>query len=146
MVSSYTANLAAFLTTESPNTLFNNVNELVKVADEKNIKYGAKRDGATYNFFKENTNNELFKQIYAYMDEHKDEVMVPENSDGVLKALEENYAFFMESVSIEYETQRKCDLNRVGDLLDEKGYGIAMKKSKFYYVVVMVFYFIMITF
>lgn len=59
---------------------------------------------------------------------HKDE-MVNENKEGVALAEKGNYAFFMESTSIEYETQRKCDLKQVGDLLDNKGYGIAMRKS-----------------
>lgn len=61
---------------------------------------------------------------------HKDE-MVNENKEGVFLAEKGNYAFFMESTSIEYETQRKCDLKQVGDLLDNKGYGIAMRKSRF---------------
>lgn len=52
MVSSYTANLAAFLTTETPDTPFSNVEELVKYADEKGITYGAKSNGATANFFR----------------------------------------------------------------------------------------------
>lgn len=59
---------------------------------------------------------------------HKDE-MVNENKEGVDLAEKGNYAFFMESTSIEYETQRKCDLKQVGDLLDNKGYGIAMRKG-----------------
>ncbi|XP_023312967.1 glutamate receptor ionotropic, kainate 1-like, partial [Anoplophora glabripennis] len=52
MVSSYTANLAAFLTTESPDPHFNNLRELVNNAEEKGIKYGAKLDGATANFIR----------------------------------------------------------------------------------------------
>lgn len=40
------------------------------------------------------------------------------------------YAFFMESTSIEYEVERKCDLTQVGGLLDSKGYGIAMPVSE----------------
>lgn len=42
------------------------------------------------------------------------------------------YAFLMESTSIEYNTVRNCKLQKVGEPLDEKGYGIAMKKSKYY--------------
>lgn len=41
------------------------------------------------------------------------------------------YAFLMESTSIEYNTQRECKLTKIGEALDEKGYGIAMVKSKF---------------
>lgn len=49
MVSSYTANLAAFLTVETFVTPFSNVKEL---SEQTEIKYGAKRGGATANFFK----------------------------------------------------------------------------------------------
>lgn len=36
----------------------------------------------------------------------------------------------MESSSIEYVIERDCDVTQIGGLLDDKGYGIAMKKSK----------------
>lgn len=51
MVSSYTANLAAFLTTENPDAHFTDVQELVERSDKLAIKYGAKAGGATANFF-----------------------------------------------------------------------------------------------
>lgn len=57
--------------------------------------------------------------------------MVKENHDGVVRADKGHYAFFMESVSIEYEVQRFCRLTQVGEMLDDKGYGIAMIKSKY---------------
>lgn len=38
----------------------------------------------------------------------------------------------MESTSIEYLTERNCMVTQIGGLLDEKGYGIAMRKSTFY--------------
>lgn len=49
MVSSYTANLAAFLTVESMTSPFKNVREL---ANQNVIKYGAKKGGSTVNFFR----------------------------------------------------------------------------------------------
>lgn len=66
------------------------------------------------------------------MKKYEDDVMAAQNSDGVVRAEseDEHYAFFMESTSIEYETQRHCSLTQVGGLLDEKGYGIAMRKGK----------------
>lgn len=65
------------------------------------------------------------------MEKHHDEVMVKTNQQGVAKAesTQYRYAFFMESTSIEYETQRRCNLTSYGGLLDEKGYAIAMRKS-----------------
>lgn len=59
MVASYTANLAAFLTTENPDNPFDNINELVERADKLGIKYGAKAGGATANFFKVTTPKRL---------------------------------------------------------------------------------------
>lgn len=51
MVSSYTANLAAFLTVESLSSPFKTIEEL---ANQNVIKYGAKKGGATSNFFRVN--------------------------------------------------------------------------------------------
>lgn len=49
MVSSYTANLAAFLTIESMSSPIKSVEDL---ANQNVIKYGAKRDGSTASFFR----------------------------------------------------------------------------------------------
>lgn len=58
--------------------------------------------------------------------------MPDDNDKGVEMASdsENDYAFLMESSSIEYVIERNCDVDQVGGLLDDKGYGIAMKKSK----------------
>ena len=37
---------------------------------------------------------------------------------------------YFQSSTIEYMVQRHCHVQQVGTLLDEKGYGIGMKKSK----------------
>ena len=57
MVSSYTANLAAFLTIEVTTPAFRNVEEL---ANQKAIKYGAKSGGSTANFFRVLTLNSRY--------------------------------------------------------------------------------------
>lgn len=59
--------------------------------------------------------------------------MVATNEEGVARVMSdgEDYAFLMESTSIGYEVQRKCELTQVGSLLDSKGYGIAMRKSTY---------------
>lgn len=54
------------------------------------------------------------------------------NDEGI-EAVKEGkglYAFFMESTIIEYNIERQCGLAQVGKLLDNKGYGIAVRKSK----------------
>lgn len=64
------------------------------------------------------------------MDSHPN-AMTANNSRGVHRANSEDYAFFMESTTIEFTTQRECNLTQVGKLLDDKGYGIAMRLSKY---------------
>lgn len=68
--------------------------------------------------------------MYEFMRDHP-EYMTSTNAEGVDRVENENYAFLMESTTIEYITERRCSLTQVGSLLDEKGYGIAMRKSKY---------------
>ncbi|CAG9562718.1 unnamed protein product [Danaus chrysippus] len=128
MVSSYTANLAAFLTVESKFYAIKNVADLS--TNPYDITYGAKKGGATYGFFKE-SDNILYQKMFQYMDAHP-ELMTQTNEIGLERVKNENYAFLMESTSIEYMVERNCDVARVGGMLDSKGYGIAMKKNSPY--------------
>lgn len=66
------------------------------------------------------------------MEATRPSVFTDSNSEGVERVIKGkgNYAFLMESTSIEYVVERNCDLTQVGGLLDSKGYGIAMPPSK----------------
>lgn len=68
------------------------------------------------------------------MESTRPSVFLKNNNEGIerVKNGEGNFAFFMESSSIEYVTQRKCELTMVGGKLDSKGYGIAMPFSKWF--------------
>nr|WJJ63364.1 glutamate receptor ionotropic 6 [Pachyrhinus yasumatsui] len=131
MVSSYTANLASFLVTENNVELFTNVKSLVENAEKHEIRYGAKSGGATVDFFEKSTGNPTYQEIFKHMRDHPED-MPNDNKDGVKMAGTMKYAFFMESTSIEYTIQRECNLTIVGDRLDEKGYGIALRKDSPY--------------
>jgi ionotropic glutamate receptor len=52
-----------------------------------------------------------------------------DNMEGVKRVQDSKglYAFLMESSTIEFFTERKCDLTQVGGMIDSKGYGIAMR-------------------
>ncbi|XP_026481358.1 glutamate receptor ionotropic, kainate 3-like [Ctenocephalides felis] len=123
MVSSYTANLAAFLTVESVSSPINSAEDL---ANQKTIKYGAKRDGSTISFFKD-AEYPTYQKMYQYMMDNPD-MLTSSNPEGVARVKNENYAFLMESTSIDYMAERECDITAVGGLLDDKGYAIAMRK------------------
>lgn len=47
-----------------------------------------------------------------------------------VKDAEGKYAFLMESTSIDYVTERDCDLKQIGGLLDSKGFGIGVPMGR----------------
>lgn len=126
MVSSYTANLAAFLTVEQVYSPVNSAEDLAK--NSHGVQYGAKVGGSTLNFFKD-ADYPVYQKMHEYMMNHP-ELLLDSNDAGREKVENSNYAYLMESTSIEYIIERHCNLTQVGGLLDDKGYGIAMKKRK----------------
>lgn len=80
----------------------------------------------------QDSNHSTYAKMWQFMQENPT-MMVASNEEGVARVMshDEDYAFLMESTSISYEAQRKCELSQVGGLLDSKGYGIAMRKSEF---------------
>jgi len=73
----------------------------------------------------------MYRQMYKTMMKNS-EVLASTNEQGLSWVKRGGYAFFMESTSIEYITERDCEVSRVGDLLDSKGYGIAMRKGAYH--------------
>ncbi|XP_045206208.1 glutamate receptor 1-like [Mercenaria mercenaria] len=126
-ISSYTANLAAFLTFEKLTTPINSVDDLVK---QSKLKYGIQRGGATYQFFKD-ARVPTYRQMYTVMEDAIPSVYVDTPEEGWKRVINERhtYAFLLESSSNNFYNQRKpCKTMKVGRNLDQKGYGIAMPK------------------
>lgn len=81
---------------------------------------GAKKGGATFNFFKE-SEHPIYHSMFLYMDAHPDE-MTATNDEGLDRVKNnDDYAFLMESSSIEYIAERHCTVTQIGDKLDDKG-------------------------
>lgn len=104
MVSSYTANLAAFLTVESKFYAIKTVQDLAN--NPYDITYGSKRKGATFGFFKvrifvfikifylfylgliitceyfQESDNLLYQKMYQYMEDHP-ELQTASNDEGL---------------------------------------------------------------
>ena len=72
--------------------------------------------------------------MWRAMERGRDEVMVTSNQAGIDKVLQEqgSYAFFMESTTIEYQTERDCRLQQIGGKLDSKNYGIALPQGNLF--------------
>jgi len=121
LISSYTANLAAFLTVERMITPIESVEDL---AAQSKISYGTLDGGSTQTFFRD-SKIQTYQKMWKFMETYADQVFMKTYDDGVQKVLEGNYAFLMESPMLDYKVQRDCNLTQVGGLLDSKGYGIA---------------------
>ncbi|XP_067008296.2 glutamate receptor ionotropic, kainate 2 [Anabrus simplex] len=121
IISSYTANLAAFLTVERMITPIENAEDLAAQTD---IGYGTLDSGSTMTFFRDSM-IETYKKMWRFMENKKPSVFVSTYEEGIQRVLEGNYAFLMESTMLDYIVQRDCNLTQIGGLLDSKGYGIA---------------------
>uniref|UniRef100_A0A061QLN3 Glutamate receptor 1 n=1 Tax=Cupiennius salei TaxID=6928 RepID=A0A061QLN3_CUPSA len=121
MISSYTANLAAFLTAQRMTSPIESAADLAK---QTTIQYGSVQGGSTQNFFKE-SKYPIYQRMWSFMESQRPSVFAEDNHKGIERVRMGNYAFLMESTSIEYVTERNCDLTRIGGNLDSKGYGIA---------------------
>ncbi|KAF4082060.1 hypothetical protein AMELA_G00147350 [Ameiurus melas] len=120
IISSYTANLAAFLTVERMDAPIDSADDLAK---QTRIEYGAVRDGSTMTFFKKSKIS-TYEKMWAFMSSRKNTALVKNNKEGITRVLTTDYALLMESTSIEYISQRNCNLTQVGGLIDSKGYGV----------------------
>lgn len=130
LAASYTANLAAFLTVSR---MFPNLQSVDDLVNYEYIEYGSILGGSTMQFFQE-SNHPTYKKMWRAMERSSEYVHTKSNDEGVYRVKSEfgNYAFMMESVSMEYQTNRDCSIKQIGGLLNSKGYGIAFPKGSPY--------------
>ncbi|XP_020565963.1 glutamate receptor ionotropic, kainate 3 [Oryzias latipes] len=120
IISSYTANLAAFLTVERMDTPVDSADDIAK---QTKIEYGVIKDGATMSFFKKSRVS-TFEKMWAFMSSRPRTSLVKSIEDGIQRVLKSDYALITESTTIDYITRRNCNLTQVGGIIDSKGYGI----------------------
>ncbi|XP_053623166.1 glutamate receptor ionotropic, kainate 2 [Plodia interpunctella] len=125
ILSSYTANLAAFLTVERTVLPIQSAADL---AAQTNIQYGTLNGGSTMTFFRD-SNIDIYQKMWQHMSTASPPSLVPSYEEGVRRVLNGNYAFLMESTMLDHRVQRDCNLTQIGGLLDSKGYGIATWKG-----------------
>ncbi|CAH2084752.1 unnamed protein product [Euphydryas editha] len=130
MISSYTANLAAFLTVERMDSPIESAEDLAK---QTKIKYGALKGGSTAAFFRD-SNFSTYQRMWSFMESARPSVFTSSNKEGEERVMRGKgaYAYLMESTTIEYVVERNCELTQVGGMLDSKGYGIAMPPNSPY--------------
>ncbi|KAK1895316.1 Glutamate receptor ionotropic kainate 5 [Dissostichus eleginoides] len=122
IISSYTANLAAFLTVQRMEVPIESPDDL---ADQTNIEYGTIHGGSTMTFFM-NSRYQTYQRMWNYMNSKQPSVFVKSTEEGIARVVNSKYAFLMESTMNEYHRGLNCNLTKIGGLLDTKGYGIGM--------------------
>ncbi|XP_053230979.1 glutamate receptor 3 isoform X6 [Podarcis raffonei] len=128
IISSYTANLAAFLTVERMVSPIESAEDLAKQTE---IAYGTLDSGSTKEFFRR-SKIAVYEKMWSYMKSAEPSVFAKTTADGVARVRKSKgkFAFLLESTMNEYIEQRKpCDTMKVGGNLDSKGYGVATPKG-----------------
>ncbi|CAB1316329.1 unnamed protein product [Coregonus sp. 'balchen'] len=128
IISSYTANLAAFLTVERMVSPIESAEDLAKQTE---IAYGTLDSGSTKEFFRR-SKIAVYEKMWSYMKSAEPSVFAKTTPEGVARVRKSKgkFAFLLESTMNEYIEQRKpCDTMKVGGNLDSKGYGVATPKG-----------------
>ncbi|XP_065846803.1 glutamate receptor ionotropic, kainate 2-like isoform X2 [Oscarella lobularis] len=134
IVSSYTANLAAFLTLQNIPTTINSVDDL---AAQTEILYGTVKDSAVEAFFFA-SDVDVYHKMSKHMQIERDRAMVENSSYGIDRARDwetfGDYVFIWDSPVLEYFAGlQPCTARIIGRTFYKKGYGIAMPKGMPYH-------------
>lgn len=123
LISSYTANLAAFLTVERMVAPINSPEDL---ASQTEVQYGTLLHGSTWDFFRRSQIT-LYSKMWEFMNSRK-HVFVKTYDEGIrrVRTSKGKYALLIESPKNDYTNEREpCDTMKVGRNLDAKGFGVA---------------------
>lgn len=71
-----------------------------------------------------------YDKMWEFMSSRRHSVMVKSIEEGIERVLTSDYAFLMESTTIEFVTQRNCNLTQIGGLIDSKAYGVGTPMGK----------------
>ncbi|KAF3841930.1 hypothetical protein F7725_023881 [Dissostichus mawsoni] len=135
--SSYTANLAAYLTVSRMDNAVRSFQDLSKQVD---LVYGTVRDSAVYEYFQAKGTNPLeqdstFAELWKTINKNNAfENSVSSPSEGIKRAKEESYAFLWDMAVVEYAalTDDDCTLTVAGNSMSTRGYGMALQHGSPY--------------
>ncbi|XP_062131998.1 glutamate receptor 1 [Drosophila sulfurigaster albostrigata] len=123
LISSYTANLAAFLTVERMVAPIKSPDDLARQSD---VQYGTLLHGSTWDFF-QRSKIDLHNKMWEYMNANV-RYSVRNYDEGIrrVRTSKGKYALLVESPKNEYVNARApCDTMKVGRNIDTKGFGVA---------------------
>lgn len=135
--SSYTANLAAFLTVSR---MDNSIRTFQDLARQMDYAYGTVRESAVYDYFRAKGTNPLeqdstYAELWRTISKNNgQDFSVSSPSEGIRKAKKGPYAFLWDMAVVEYAalTDDDCTITVAGNSMSSKGYGIAMQHGSPY--------------
>ncbi|XP_036402753.1 glutamate receptor ionotropic, delta-1 [Megalops cyprinoides] len=135
--SSYTANLAAYLTVSRMDNTLRTFQDLSKQTD---LAYGTVRGSAVYDYFRAKGTNPLeqdstFAELWRTISKNNgQDYSVSSPSEGIRKAKKGPYAFLWDKAVVEYAalTDDDCTLTVTGNSMSSKGYGMALQHGSPY--------------
>ncbi|KAK2820146.1 hypothetical protein Q5P01_023105 [Channa striata] len=135
--SSYTANLAAYLTVSRMDHAIRSFQDLARQID---VDYGTVRDSAVYDYFRNKGTNPLeqdstYAELWRTISKNSGmDFSVSSPSEGIRKAKKSPYAFLWDMAVLEYAalTDDDCTITVSGNSMSSKGYGIAMQHGSPY--------------
>ena len=128
VVSTYTANMAAFLTVKS---FPKSIESVDKLSRQTQVKYGVTKETSVSDFF-ELSPIETYHRMHNYM-RTTDGVMMNTTQDGINRVKNSKpgeYIFIGSKALLEYpSSQEPCTSKVVGDTFNRGSFGIAMPKG-----------------
>lgn len=115
LISSYTANLAAFLTVTKIDTPIRTLSDLVK---QTAIKYGTVKNTNAHMFFR-TSKVEVFQDMWRFI--QLNQGLVDNSTEGLQRVQNGDYAFVWDTPVNKYMTMKHCDVMTVGEPFDQKG-------------------------
>ncbi|XP_077133366.1 glutamate receptor ionotropic, delta-2 isoform X2 [Ranitomeya variabilis] len=137
VISSYTANLAAFLTVSRIESSIQSLQDLSRQTD---IPYGTVLDSAVYDHVRTKGMNpferdSMYSQMWRMINKNNGtENNVPESLEGIQKVKHGNYAFVWDAAVLEYVAinDQDCSFYTVANTIADRGYGIALQHGSPY--------------
>ncbi|XP_039607059.1 glutamate receptor ionotropic, delta-2 isoform X1 [Polypterus senegalus] len=137
VISSYTANLAAFLTITRTE---NSIQSLQDLSKQTEIPYGTVLDSAVYDHVRTKGMNPferdgMYSQMWKMMNRSGGpENNVEESQEGIRRVRYGNFAFVWDAAVLEYVAinDADCSFYTVGNTIADRGYGIALQHGSPY--------------
>ncbi|XP_078361238.1 glutamate receptor 2-like [Oculina patagonica] len=124
LISTYTANLAAYFTAKNTKSTINSLEDLAK---QKEIKYGVLNGGSLYTFFSQ-SEVETYQTMFHTM--KTGNTFVNSTKEGVETVRKGGFAYLTDGPYLDYYNRRNpCNTMMLENLLEAKSYGIALQRN-----------------